>query len=278
MPPYEESATGPGEPSPPGPVPSHDPEQTDGPAEPPAALTGAASALFGDRLDLAVRYAELLVTDGVVRGLIGPREAPRIWDRHLLNCAAVAELIPPEVAVVDVGSGSGLPGLALAVARPDLAVTLVEPLARRTAFLTEAVTALRLDGQVTVLRARAEEVLAHDLLSPVEIVTARAVAPLDRLVRWCLPLAAVGGRLLALKGASAAEEVAAHRDVIDRFGGGTPVVRCCGVDVIDPPTTVVEIVRERDVVARAGSSRKAARPGRRSRAKGGPGRGRSRRG
>src|SRR5216110_1698875 len=98
----------------------------------PADLGPAAEALFGDRLPLAVRYAELLATDGVVRGLIGPREASRIWDRHLLNCAVVGEIIPDGASVIDVGSGAGLPGIALALARPDLRVVLVDSLARRT--------------------------------------------------------------------------------------------------------------------------------------------------
>src|SRR5688572_9522148 len=107
--------------------------------EPPAELAQAAERCFGDRLPLAVRYAELLMSDGVVRGLIGPREASRVWDRHILNCAVVSELIEPDARVVDVGSGAGLPGIVLAVARPDLSVILLEPLARRTAFLSEVV-------------------------------------------------------------------------------------------------------------------------------------------
>ena len=217
---------------------------------------------------LAIAYADLLATDGVVRGLIGPREAPRIWDRHLLNCAAVAELIPSGASVVDVGSGAGLPGIVLAVARPDLSVALVEPLARRIAFLAEVVPALGLDRTVTVVRARAEELGGS--LTPADVVTARAVAPLDRLAGWCLPLAALGGRLLALKGASAADEVAEHRDAVGRLGGATPVVRRCGVGVIDPPTTVVEIVRERAVApARPRSARGAGRSKRRSTSDGG---------
>ncbi|MFD0786389.1 16S rRNA (guanine(527)-N(7))-methyltransferase RsmG, partial [Micromonospora azadirachtae] len=123
----------------------------------PVELADAARALFGDRLDIAAAYAELLATDGVLRGLIGPREAPRIWDRHLLNCAAVAERIPEGTEVLDVGSGAGLPGLVLAIARPDLAVTLIEPLARRTSFLIEAVDRLGLGESVRVFRGRAEE-------------------------------------------------------------------------------------------------------------------------
>jgi 16S rRNA (guanine527-N7)-methyltransferase len=204
--------------------------------------------VFGDRLRLAERYAELLTTDAVVRGLIGPREAPRIWERHLLNCAVVAELIPMGASVVDVGSGAGLPGIVLAVARPDLTVTLVEPLARRAAFLTEAVTALGLD-RTTVVRARAEECVGK--LPSADVVTARAVAPLDRLAGWCLPLATAGGRLLALKGATAEAELASllsgHVEALARLGAGAATVRSCGDGLLDEPTTVVEIVRERAV-------------------------------
>jgi 16S rRNA (guanine527-N7)-methyltransferase len=209
----------------------------------------AARALFGDRLGLADQYAELLVTDGVVRGLIGPREAPRIWDRHLLNCAAVAELIQPGARVVDVGSGAGLPGLALAIARPDLSVVLLEPLARRTSFLVEVVEALGLAGSVSVVRSRAEEAVGRLPAGPADVATARAVAPLDRLAGWCLPLVKVGGRLLAIKGASAAAEAAEHAAAVGRLGGGHPTVRVCGADLLDPATTVVELIRERVAVA-----------------------------
>jgi 16S rRNA (guanine527-N7)-methyltransferase len=213
----------------------------------PGPLVPAARALFSERLPLAVRYAELLATEGVVRGLIGPREAPRLWDRHLLNCAVAVELIPNGSSVVDVGSGAGLPGIVLALARPDLTVALVESLARRTAFLTEALADLGLAEQVSVVHGRAEESVAR--LDPADVVTARAVAPLDRLAAWCLPLAAVGGRVLALKGSSAAEEIAEHRAAVARLGGGEPVLRRCGVGLVEPPTTVVEVVRERAATA-----------------------------
>ncbi|GAB3949785.1 16S rRNA (guanine(527)-N(7))-methyltransferase RsmG [Micromonospora vulcania] len=216
----------------------------------PPELAPAAATLFGDRLDIAAAYAELLATDGVVRGLIGPREAPRIWDRHLLNCAAVAERIPADATVLDVGSGAGLPGLVLAIARPDLTVTLIEPLARRTSFLIEVVERLGLTRSVRVFRGRADEAASGSSgREPIsgDVVTARAVAPLDRLATWSLPLAVRGGRLLALKGASAADEINEHAEVVARLGGGEPAVHLCGVGVIDPPTTIVEIVRERMV-------------------------------
>jgi 16S rRNA (guanine527-N7)-methyltransferase len=201
----------------------------------------AAQVLFGDRLPLAECYARMLTTDAVERGLVGPREAPRIWHRHLLNCAAIAELVPFGASVTDVGSGAGLPGLVLAVARPDLTVTLVESMARRATFLTEATERLGLASMVTVERCRAEE--APGRVAPADVVTARALAPLDRLASWCLPLARTGGRVLAVKGASAAEEVAAHREQIARLGGGPPVVHRCAEGVLDPPTVVVEITR-----------------------------------
>ncbi|MFI2662053.1 16S rRNA (guanine(527)-N(7))-methyltransferase RsmG [Micromonospora carbonacea] len=255
------------------PVPGDDSPLPTGEAPDPAAATlppelaEAARALFGDRLDLAAAYAEVLATDGVVRGLIGPREAPRIWDRHLLNCAAVAERIPPDASVLDVGSGAGLPGLVLAIARPDLTVTLVEPLARRTSFLVEVVEELGLAKTVRVFRGRAEEAATGSTgVGPfsADVVTARAVAPLDRLAAWCLPLTVRGGRLVAMKGVSAAEEIAEHAEAVAKLGGGEPSVQLCGVGVIEPPATVVEIVRERVVnQPRVKSAAKRSRGGRR---------------
>jgi 16S rRNA (guanine527-N7)-methyltransferase len=222
-----------------------DPSQSQPPDfGPPAPLADAAIELFGDRLPVAIEYAWRLGTDGLVRGLIGPRETDRLWDRHLLNCAAVTELIPSGSSVVDVGSGAGLPGIVLSVARPDLTVVLVEPLARRTAFLSEVVADLGL-SMGSVVRARAEDVVGD--LSPADVVTARAVASLDRLAAWCLPLARIGGRLLALKGATAADEIEAHRDVVARLGGGTPVIRSCGAQLLVSPTTVIEVPRKRNV-------------------------------
>ena len=203
----------------------------------------AAAQVFGPSLDRAVAYAELLATAGTERGLIGPREGPRLWDRHLLNSAVVGELIPAGARVVDVGSGAGLPGVPLALARPDLDVVLLEPLARRVAFLSEAVADL---VNVTVVRGRAEEGHTRRALGPADVVTARAVAPLDRLAGWCLPLARPGGTLLALKGSSAESELAGS-------GLAGEVVRC-GVGVVDPPATVVVVSR--------GTVRATARGGR----------------
>lgn len=210
----------------------------------PDELRPVAERMFGARLDRAEAYAELLATEGVVRGLIGPREAPRMWDRHILNCAAMAPLIGLDDYVIDVGSGAGLPGVVLAIACPEIGVVLVEPLARRTTFLESVAFDLGLDARVQVVRARAEEVSARPAMfhvKPADIVTARAVAPLDRLAGWCLPLAAPGGRVLAMKGASAAEEIESHSAAIRRIGGGTPVLHRCEIDPLVEPTYVVEV-------------------------------------
>jgi 16S rRNA (guanine527-N7)-methyltransferase len=177
-----------------------------------------------------VRYSDLLASVGVERGLIGPREAPRLWERHLLNSAVVVELVPLDARVVDVGSGAGLPGIPMALVRPDVRMTLLEPLLRRSEFLREAVQVLDIADRVQVVRARAEE---HR--EQYDVVTARAVAPLTRLAGWCLPLVAPHGQLLALKGSSAAAEVAES--------GLDAELIACGDGLIDPPTTVVRLRR-----------------------------------
>ena len=178
---------------------------TDVSRETPSTPEAARRAFSSERLPLAERYVELLATAGVERGLIGPREAPKLWDRHVLNCLALTSLVPRRAAVADLGSGAGLPGLVLAIGRPDLTVTLVEPLQRRTIFLDEVVDELGLEG-VRVLRGRAEDLHGRERF---DVVTARALAPLDRLVGWGMPLVAADGVLLAMKGSSAAEEIAA---------------------------------------------------------------------
>lgn len=215
--------------------------------EPPA----QAVAVFGARLDLAREYARLLATDASPRGLIGPREVARLWDRHLLNCAVVGDLLPPDARIVDVGSGAGLPGLVLAIRRPDLQVDLVEPLARRVTFLDEAVLHLGLAASVRVARGRAEEPAIVAQVGAAEWVTARAVAPLDRLVRWCLPMLQPGGWLLALKGTSAAAEVAEHGSLIHALGGRETSVARCGEGVLAQPTVVVRIRRRTTTAQRA---------------------------
>ena len=191
-------------------------------------------------------YGELLATAGVERGLIGPREVPRLWDRHLLNCAVAVDLVSGGAHVIDVGSGAGLPGVVWAILRPDVTVTCLEPLQRRTVFLQEAVQALGLDGRVHVVRARAEDVVRGR--GPVTslragVVTARAVAALDKLASWTVPLLEPGGVLLALKGRSAPEEVEAARGTLSRLGVDEIDIVECGIGEVDPPTTVVRAWR-----------------------------------
>lgn len=193
--------------------------------------------VFGDNHPVAETYAALLADAGVVRGLIGPREVGRLWERHLLNCGVLGELVPADADVLDIGSGAGLPGIPLAIARPDLWVTLVEPMERRVAFLTEAIDALKLPN-VEILRARAESVSPK---GKADVVTSRALAPLQKLADWCLPLARRGGEVLAIKGASAPEEVAKYLRAHRRNRSHRPEVVECGIDLLDTPTTVIRL-------------------------------------
>ncbi|MEV4209512.1 16S rRNA (guanine(527)-N(7))-methyltransferase RsmG [Nocardia salmonicida] len=201
--------------------------------EPPA----AAARVFGDRLDIARRYYAALATAGVERGLIGPREVPRLWERHILNCAVIGELIDEGASVVDIGSGAGLPGIPLAIARPDLRITLVEPLLRRTIFLSEFIEEAGLD--VTVVRGRAEQSGVIKEAGGADVVTSRAVAPLAKLAHWSLPLLRDHGRMLALKGTSAAEEL--ERDGAELIRDGATDLRVvgCGAGIVEIPTLVI---------------------------------------
>jgi 16S rRNA (guanine527-N7)-methyltransferase len=205
--------------------------------ETPSTPEAAGRAFPSARLPLAERFAELLATDGVLRGLIGPREAPRLWERHLLNCAALGEAIPEGSSVCDVGSGAGLPGLVLAIARPDLEVELVEPLLRRTTFLTEAVADLGLDN-VTVTRGRAEVVHGARRF---QVVTSRAVAPLARLLEWSMPLVAADGALVAMKGSSVGEEIEAASETLSRLGCAAPEVLELGDSFLSSTARVVRV-------------------------------------
>lgn len=195
------------------------------------------------------------------RGLIGPREVPRLWERHLLNCAVLSEVVPEGVTVCDVGSGAGLPGIPLALVREDLKITLLEPLLRRTNFLAEVVELLGLD-HVTVVRGRAEEVLGT--LQPVHVVTARAVAPLDRLAAWGIPLLRPYGEMLALKGDTAEEELKSAASALSKLGAVETSVLHVGEGVVDPLSTVVrvEVGESPGGVRFAAKRAKAARTGR----------------
>jgi 16S rRNA (guanine527-N7)-methyltransferase len=188
---------------------------------------------FGPATGQIRKYVDILRVEGVTRGLIGPREVDRIWDRHILNSAAVGSLVHQDATVVDVGSGAGLPGIPLAVLRPDLRVTLLEPLLRRVTFLNEAVEALGLNDRVTVVRARAEE---HQ--ERYAVVLARAVAPLVKLVPWCAPLRSPTGTILALKGRSAAAELSAAEPVLARTGLAADVVTVRAHPDAEPATVV----------------------------------------
>ena len=211
----------------------------------------AADALFGGRLELAAAYAKLLGTTGVEWGLIGPRERERIWDRHILNSAAVGELVADGARVADIGSGAGLPGVPLAIARPDVSVVLIEPLLRRATFLDDTVAALGLDN-VTVVRGRAEDPAVRRERGELDAVASRAVAALDKLTRWSMPLLRPGGEMLAMKGERAEAEVEEHRRAMTALGvSGVRVVKC-GVDYLTPPTTVV-IAQRGDRPARRSS-------------------------
>jgi 16S rRNA (guanine527-N7)-methyltransferase len=196
-----------------------------------------AREIFGDVAAKAELYAELLAGPGVERGLIGPNEVPRLWERHLLNSASVAGLVPRPCALLDLGSGAGLPGIVLALLLPDSDVTLLEPALRRTIFLEECVAELGL-GNARVWRARAEH--AAGALA-VDVVTARAVAPLDRLAALALGLLKPGGIVLAVKGAKAEAEVEAAGEALRRLGVRDVEVLVAGGGKVDPAATVVRL-------------------------------------
>ncbi len=208
--------------------------------DPPAAAPPGdetAAKVFGERLGLAQRYAGLLADAGVERGLLGPREVDRLWDRHLINCAVVGELLETGVRVVDIGSGAGLPGIPLAIARPDLQIVLLEPMLRRCEFLNEAVADLGL--AVEVVRGRAEEPRVRETCGARDVAVSRAVAPLDKLTKWSMPLLRPGGRMVAIKGERASDELREHRRVMEASGALDAKVMTCGANFLRQPATVV---------------------------------------
>lgn len=204
-------------------------------------VAGRAQDFLGEGFGRVSAFADALVAQGVLRGLIGPRELPRLWERHLLNSAALLPYLPPAGTVVDVGSGAGLPGVVIACARPDLHVVLVEPMERRALWLTEVAESIGLSS-VEVVQRRAEEL--HGRLAA-DVVTARAVAPLDRLMTWCFPLVRDGGSLLAMKGSRAEDEATDAAALIERLGGGAPEILSAGTIPGVAPTTLVRVVRVR---------------------------------
>jgi 16S rRNA (guanine527-N7)-methyltransferase len=203
----------------------------------PPAAPAAARVVFGDRLPMAERFAALLSDTGVSHGLVGPREVPILWERHILNCAVAHEAFPEGIELVDVGSGAGLPGVALAIARPDLRVHLVEPMLRRTTWLSSTVEELGLSN-CTVHRGRAEDL--HGVLSA-PFATARAVARIDKLARWTFPLLDDGGVLVALKGERAQEELGAQDAVLRRLGMTQARIGTYGEELLQVPTVTLEL-------------------------------------
>jgi 16S rRNA (guanine527-N7)-methyltransferase len=222
-----------------------------------SAAPEAAEALFGPRVDRVNRYAQILAGAGVERGLLGPREVDRVWDRHILNSAAIAELLDDGERIGDIGSGAGLPGIPLALARPDLRLTLIEPLLRRSEFLRELVDDLGLE--ITIVRGRAEERSVREQVGEMDAVVSRAVAPLDKLTKWSLPLLRRNGRMVAIKGERAEEEIREHRRVMASLGAVDVRVMRCGADYLDPPATAVVARRE----STASVAKRPSRTGRR---------------
>ena len=197
----------------------------------------AAQKVFGDHLPVAQRYVQHLATSGIERGLIGPREVPRLWGRHVLNCAVVQELIEQGATVADVGSGAGLPGLCLAIARPDLSLTLIEPLERRVIWLTEVVEDLGLEN-VDIMRSRAEQAVGY---VEADYVTARAVSALVGLLDITLPILRGTGQLLALKGRTATEEITKAKKKLNKYGARKTEILLAGENLLEEPTTVVRV-------------------------------------
>jgi 16S rRNA (guanine527-N7)-methyltransferase len=195
----------------------------------------AAVAIFGDQIDQARSFAQTLANDSDELGLLGPRELDKLWSRHILNSAVVAELVRPGAKVADVGSGAGLPGIPMAIARPGAEFVLIEPMERRSNWMLEVVEHLGLKN-VRVLRSRAEDVTEQDF----DIVTARAVAALDKLLKMCVPLLKPGGALIALKGSKAAEEITNSKKLEKKLGISSFEILVCGEKFLPEPTSVVK--------------------------------------
>lgn len=200
-------------------------------------IVDAAEVIYGEQTQLAERFVEHLVTTGIEWGLLGPREVPIMWERHVLNCAVVQELLPRGGVVADVGSGAGLPGLALAIARPDVQFVLIEPLERRVDWLNMVIEDLGLEN-VDVIRARSEQVF--DTVD-VDIVTARAVSAMKSLVPMTVPLLHGQGELLAIKGKSAASEIEKAEKVLRKFKTTKAEVLTIGDELLEVPTTVARL-------------------------------------
>lgn len=207
--------------------------------QPSAREQAAGQALFGSQWEHAQRYVDHLCTTGITHGLLGPREIPRMWSRHLLNCAVVGPELPSGGSVADVGSGAGLPGIAMALNRPDVSFTLIEPMERRVDWLDAVIADLGI-GNVTVIRARAEDV--QDELM-VDVVTARAVSALKKLIPMTVPLLDDKGELIFLKGRSAPAEIQAAGKALQKARLRPPTVQLLGEELLEEPTTIVRTSR-----------------------------------
>jgi len=203
----------------------------------PEATPGNAEGVFGQYLGQAEEYARLLIRDGDLLGLIGPRELPKLWSRHILNSAVVADLVLPGETVADIGSGAGFPGIPMAIKQPETEFTLIEPMERRATWLAEVVVPTLGLRNVQVLRARAEEAPVDSY----QVTTARAVSALPKLIRLLAPVTAPGGRILAMKGSKAAEEIEESKSLIKKFGLKDFEIVTVGEKLLAEPTTVVRI-------------------------------------
>ena len=203
----------------------------------PEAAPSNAPGVFGEHLGLAEAYAELLIRDGDLLGLIGPRELPKLWSRHILNSAVVADLVRPGETVADVGSGAGFPGIPMAIKMPETNFVLIEPMERRATWLAEVVVPTLGLKNVQVLRARAEEAP----IDTFDVTTARAVSALPKLIRMLAPLTAPGGRILAMKGSKAADEIQESRSLMKKFQIKDFEIITVGEKILSEPTTVVRI-------------------------------------
>jgi 16S rRNA (guanine527-N7)-methyltransferase len=199
----------------------------------PEAEPASAALIFGENIDRARHYFELLVRDGDLLGLLGPREMPKLWTRHILNSAVVAELVSPGTTVADVGSGAGLPGIPMALAQPQAQFTLIEPMERRSEWLKSTIAELQLEN-VRVLRARAEEVA-----EVFDVVTARAVSALPNLLKMCVPMTKHGGEVIALKGSKAADEISDSKKLQKKLSIESFEIVRVGGDFLTDPTLVV---------------------------------------